>query len=202
MVRMDEGKTNFKVFFSLPGEPAARRITFLVLLTCAAIAAGAAALILTWMVSGDLEAATVAAAVVLALILAGLAGMSLRGKGRVALVLLCGLLFLLVAADLYAYGLHSSMASAFLIPIVLAARGFGLRAGIGAAAACSLFSWLLAAGANAPWLAAPYPADISHLTFDAPALTVVFLICAVIAGYGADGRRRGADSEITGKEGT
>ncbi len=34
------------------------------------------------------------------------------------------------------------------------------------------------------WNAVPYPIGISHLTFDAPAMTVVFFLCATIAGYG------------------
>ncbi len=171
---------------TLPDDPGARRIAMLVILTCAAIALGALALIITWIVSGDLELETVAAAGILFLILAGLVVLALRGGGRAALLILAALLFALIAADLSEYGLHSSMASAFLIPILLAACGLGMRAGFAAALVCSAFGWLLAGAENAGWIAVPYPADISHLTFDAPALTVVFLLCAAIAGYGAD----------------
>jgi len=142
-------------------------------------------LIITWAVSGDLELETVAAAGVLFIILAGLVLLALRGRGRAALLILAALIFLLVAADLTEYGLHSSMAAAFLIPILLMACGLGMRAGFAAALGCSAFGWLLAAAENAEWVAVPYPVDISHLTFDAPALTVVFLLCAAIAGYGA-----------------
>ncbi len=171
--------------FALPDDPGARRTAMLVILTCAAIALGALALIITWIVSGDLELETVAAAGILFLILAGLVLLALRGGGRAALLILAALLFLLVAADLTGYGLHSSMASAFLIPILLVACGMGIRAGFAAALVCSAFGWLLAGGENAGWITVSYPADISHLTFDAPALTVVFLLCAAIAGYGA-----------------
>jgi len=169
--------------FGLPADPIARRIAMLVIITCAAIAAGAALLLLTWIVSGDLEAETVAAAAVLSLILAGIVLPALRGGERAALIILSALLYLLVAADLYAYGLHSSMASAFLIPVLLLGCGLGMRAGIGAALLCSAYGWLLAALENAGWIAVSYPADISHLTFDAPALTVIYLMAAVIAGY-------------------
>ena len=157
----------------------------LVIITGAAIVLGALALIITWIASGDLQLETVAAAGVLFLILAGLVLLALRGRERAALVILAVLLFLLVAADSTEYGLHTSMAAAFLIPILLIACGLGMRAGIGAALLCSGFGWLLAAAENAGWIAVPYPIDISHLTFDAPALTVVFLLCAAIAGYGA-----------------
>jgi hypothetical protein len=182
-----EGSMNskFRQSFTLPEDPGARRVAMLVILTCAAIALGALALIITWIVSGDLELETVAAAGILFLILAGLVVLALRGGGRAALLILAVLLFALVAADLSEYGLHSSMASAFLIPILLAACGLGMRAGFAAALACSAFGWLLAGAENAGWIATSYPADISHLTFDAPALTVVFLLCAAIAGYGA-----------------
>jgi hypothetical protein len=32
----------------------------------------------------------------------------------------------------------------------------------------------------------PYATDISHLTFDAPALTVLYLLAGVLAGYATD----------------
>ena len=170
----------------LPSDPLARRTAMLVIIACATIAAGAALLILTWIVSGDLEAETVAAAAVLFAALAGIVFLALRGGERAALIVLSALLFLLVAADLYEYGLHSSMAAAFLIPVLLLTCGSGMRAGIAAAFLCSVFGWILAAGENAGWLPVPYAADISHLTFDAPALTVIYLMFAVLAGYGTD----------------
>ncbi|MGB7538709.1 MAG: hypothetical protein WBM17_09235 [Anaerolineales bacterium] len=187
-------KARLQRIFPLPNEPAARRIAMLVIITCAAIVLGALALILTWIVSGDLQLETVAAAGILFLILAGLVLLALRGRERAALVILAVLLFILVAADLTESGLHTSMAAAFLIPILLIACGLGMRAGIGAALICSGFGWLLAAAENGGWMAVPYPIDISHLTFDAPALTVVFLLCAAIAGYGAGGLN-GPDNE-------
>lgn len=162
----------------------------LVIITCAAIALGSAALILTWIVSGDLEIETVGAAAVLFLILAGMILLALRGGERAALIILAALIFILVAADLAWYGVHSSMASAFLIPILLMGCGLGIRAGIGAALVCSAFGWLLAAAENAGWIAVPYAVEISHLTFDAPALTVVFLLSALIAGYATDSLRK------------
>ncbi len=91
---------------ALPEDPDARRVAMLVTITCSAFALGALALVIIWIVSGDL--------------------------------------------DVY-----------------------------------PAFGWLLAGAENAGWIAVSYPADISHLTFDAPAMTVVFLLCAVIAGYGA-----------------
>jgi lysylphosphatidylglycerol synthetase-like protein (DUF2156 family) len=176
--------------FGLPADPIARRIAMLATLTCAAIAAGAALLILTWIISGDLEAETVAAAAVLFLILAGIVLLALRGGERAALFILSALLYLLVAADLAWYGLHTSMAAAFMIPILLLGCGLGLREGVAAALICSAYGWILAAGENAGWIAVPYTPDISHLTFDAPALTVLYLMAAVIAGYGAGGLNR------------
>jgi hypothetical protein len=175
--------------FALPDNSAARRIAMLVIITCAAIGLGALALILTWILSGDLEMETVAAAGALFLILGGLAVLALRGRERAALIILAVLLILLVAADLTEYGLHTSMAAAFLIPILLIACGLGMRAGIVTALVCSAYGWLLAAAENAGWIAVPYTADISHLTFDAPALTVVYLLCAVITGFGVDSLR-------------
>jgi hypothetical protein len=174
----------------LPQEPDARRIAMLVIVTCAAITAGAALLILAWLVSGDLEGETVAAAAVLFLLLAGIVLLALRGGERAALIVLSALVFLLTAADLHAYGLHTSMASAFLIPVLLLACGLGVRAGIAAALMCSAYGWILAAGETGGWIPVSYAAEISHLTFDAPALTVIYLLCAFVAGCGVESLRR------------
>ncbi len=183
---MEQGKVRKP---GLPREAGARRMAMLVIITCAAIAAGAALLILTWIVTGDLETETVAAAAVLFLILAGIVLLALRSGQRAALIVLSALLFILVAADLAWYGLHASMASALLIPVLLLSCGPGMRAGIAGALVCSAYGWLLAAAENAHWIAVPYAVDISHLTFDAPALTVIYLMFAVIAGYGTDSLR-------------
>jgi hypothetical protein len=172
----------------------------LAVITCAALALGAAALLLTWILSADLELETVGAAAVLFLLLAGIVLLALRGGGRTALVILAVLIFLLTAADLSWYGVHSSMASAFLVPILLIGCGVGMRAGIGAALACSACAWGLAAAENAGWTRVPYAADISHLTFDAPALTVIYLMCAVIAGYAVDSLRTAGAGPAAGKE--
>jgi hypothetical protein len=171
-----------------PTEPDARRIAGLVVLAGAASALGASALILVWWISGDLQAETAAAGFVLLILLAGLVALAFRRRERAALWILSGLLFLLVAGDLAAYGVHSSMTAAFLLPILLIGDGFGARAGVLAAAACSGWVWFLAAAENGGWFALPYPADSSHLTFDAPALTVVYLFSAAVAGYAAMGR--------------
>lgn len=169
--------------FPLPDEPAARRIAGLVRLTCAAIAIGVLALILVWLLTGDLQIESVAAGAVLLAVLGGLAWLATHGREHAALWILTALLFVLIAADAAEYGLHSSMAAAFLIPILLVAGGFGSRAGFGAALVCSAYGWILAAAETGGWFPLPYVADISHLTFDAPALTVIFLLCAAIAGF-------------------
>jgi hypothetical protein len=161
--------STFRQSFRLPEDPGAWRIVKLVILPCAAIMLDAAALILTWIVSGDLVLETVGAAATLFLILAGLILLALRGRGQAALEILAGLIFILVAADLCRYGLHTSMVSVFLILVPLIACGLGMCAGIGAALVCSAFRWLFARAENAGWVAVPYPVEISHLTFDTPA---------------------------------
>jgi len=143
-----------------------------------------AALILTWMISGDLEMITVFAFGILALILVGIMRLARSHHSTLATGLMVVLLLLLVSADVAAYQLDSVSVAFYTVPIVLAATGLGMRAGLAIAGVSSLVIWLLAWTEVAGLLPTSQPPDISHLTFDAPALTVIFLLVALISGLG------------------
>ncbi len=154
----------------------------LVLATCLGLAGASGALVLTWRISGDLEGETVIAGGVFTMILAGIGALARAGKDRFAAWLLTGLLLLLIAADAASYGLGSPAAAGFFIPVLLATCALGFAAGMGvavfAAAVIWGIAWATTTGLYAPWGAV----DISHLTFNAPALTVMLLVGALIVG--------------------
>ncbi len=169
-------------------EPLLRARAGLVIGTCLGIVAACVLIIVGWAVTGTLEDwETIVAAVVLAGLLAGIVFLARVGRARLAAWLLVGLLTLLIAADIADYGLGSPTAAAFCIPIVLAACALGLWAGLGVAAFSSLVVWLVAAAGVLGWYTPAIPPDISHLSFEAPAMTIIFMAVAGIVG---GGRRR------------
>ena len=163
-------------------DPALRARASAVLAACISISLAFAVLLLTWWLSGDLEGITIIAAGVLIAILFGIGVLVRRERVTLAGWLLTGILLLLITADVWSYGLGSPAAAGYIIPILLAVCTLGWRAGAGVAAACSLSVWLLAWGEVAGWHIPFSPIEVSHLTFNAPALSVIFLIAATIPG--------------------
>ncbi|MBE2198748.1 MAG: hypothetical protein IAE79_09070 [Anaerolinea sp.] len=139
-------------------------------------------LILTWLISGDLEGATVVAALVVTAVLAGFIWLARQGRSKLAIWLLIGLLFLLITADTIGYGLGSPAAAAYFIPIILAACGLGVAAGLGIAALASALVWGTAVAAQAGRYTPEIPFDLWHLTFSAPLFMVLFGLLALVVG--------------------
>jgi len=154
----------------------------LVIATCLGLAAAILLLILVWLISGDLQWETAVAGGVFCLILAGIAALARKGRGITSVWLLAGLLTVLITLDAGSYGLGSPAAAGFVIPIVLAVCGAGLWAGIGVALYAAVAVWAIAVAGEAGWYVPYGPFDISHLTFNAPAYSVIFLLTALITG--------------------
>lgn len=173
------------------GDALHRRQAGLVIATCLGLAAAILLLILVWLISGDLQWETAVAGSVFCLVLGGIAALARQGHGTVAVWLLAGLLAVLITLDAGSYGLGSPAAAGFVIPIVLAACGVGLWAGIGVACYAAAAVWIIAVAGQAGWYIPYGPFDISHLTFNAPAYTVIFLLVALIVGLW--GRNRTPD---------
>jgi hypothetical protein len=72
-------------------------------------------------------------------------------------------------------------AAGFILPTVLAACALGLWAGLGFSLAGCAAIWLVAWGSTSGGWFDP-PAPIDHLTFNAPALTVILVAAALIVG--------------------
>lgn len=163
-------------------DPLLRGGAGLVIVTCAGVILAILALILTWLISGDLQAETVLAGLVLGLILAGIAALARSGRVWLACWTLVVLLWSLVTVDAGSFGLASPAAAGYFIPVTLAACGLGLRAAIGVAGASSGAVWSIAVATSAGWYEPLGPVESSHLTFNAPFLTVLLLLVALLVG--------------------
>ncbi len=154
----------------------------LVLVTCGALFAAVLGMILFWVFTGTLEdMETVVAGITLGLILAGLVDMNRRGRSRLVLWVLVVLVTGLCLADTGYYGVSTASAGEFLLPILLAACGAGLWAGLTMALISSGLVWGLSYAAStglASWL----PTNSANLTYYAPFLTILFFLVAVIVG--------------------
>ena len=154
----------------------------LVIAACLGLALAALALIVTWAITGDLQRETVVAAAALALILIGIGALARGGWVTLAAGALIVLLTLIITAIVATYGLGSVSASGYVLPIVLAACTLGLSAGLALAAIGAALVWVLAWGERAGWRQPLLPTHTHHLTFNAPALTVLFLLTALMGG--------------------
>lgn len=154
----------------------------LTVITSAVIIAALAVTTILWAATGDLDIRTVFGNIALTAVLGGISLLAAKGHSRPALDLLVLLLIILITPPVALYTVGSSTAAAFVLPILLAAAGRGARAGLATAAIAGSIVWFWAWGETAGWYTPWVERDISHLTFDAPALTIIFLLTAVIAG--------------------
>ena len=151
--------------------------------TCLGLSAAIGFILIFWIVSRSLEQVeTVFAGIILIALFGGIGALAKAGRATAALWLLTGFLLVLVTLSLVGYSIASTTSAAYVLPILLAACGLGLKAGLGAAGVSVACAWGLAWGEVSGWLPVSTAPDISRLTFDAPALTVIFLLTALIAG--------------------
>jgi hypothetical protein len=155
----------------------------MIITTCLGLTGAVAFIILYWIFSGSLEQIeTVIAGFVFAAIMGGIALLSRRGQVTLASWLLVGLLTVLITLDLIGYGIETPAPASYVFPILLAAFCLGLWPALGIAAIGSTAGWISAWVETSSATALP-TADISHLTFNAPILTVILFVSALMAGY-------------------
>jgi hypothetical protein len=154
----------------------------LIVASCLGLATAVLALLLVWLISGDLQMVTVVGSLAFILLLAGIFALARNARVALAARLLVALLVLLITADAAIFGLGSPAAASYFVPVVLAACSMGFSAGMGVALFGSVAVWLIACGASARWYEPLIPFEPSHLTFNAPLFTVLFLLIALIVG--------------------
>ncbi len=155
----------------------------LILATCVGLILAAWGLALTWLISGDLQPETVIVMIVFSLILLGIAAVSRSGRIILAAWLLIVILGLVTVYDAIYYGLGEPDIVFFVLPIILAACLIGLSAGMITAIIGTIVTWGLAVGAMQGWLEVAIPFQMDHLTFNAPVISIIFLLVALIVGW-------------------
>jgi hypothetical protein len=155
----------------------------LILATCAGLILAAWGLVLVWLISGDLQIETVIVMIVFSVILLGLVWVSHSGRVMLTAWLLIVLLGLAIISDAVYYGLGAPGIFAFVLPIVLAACLIGLAGGMIVAMIGAIAVWGVAVGAMQGWLDVAVPFQMDHLTFNAPLISIVLLLAALIAGW-------------------
>jgi hypothetical protein len=154
----------------------------LVAVTCLSVSAAYAALIGFWFLTGDLDCESIVVWGVLSAILGGIIVLARRGRVALSAWIIVGLLTLLIAADVSSYGVGEPGSAGFTLPILFAACTLGFWPALGVALVSSAAVWLTAAAEIAGWWDwLPAPVE-SHLTFNAPMYTVIFVLVALVAG--------------------
>ncbi len=158
----------------------------LVIIACCTLILAFVALLLVWLISGDLEGETVILAAAFGLILLGL--IRLARSRRIALAAwgLVVLLMLLIGLDTASYGLGSPAGAAFVLPIALAGCALGLKPGLTMAGVATVIVWGSAVAGHQGWYQTETPFELSHLTFNAPFLMVLFMFIGVLTGIWTD----------------
>lgn len=162
--------------------PTTRARARIIVTTSLFISAAMLALILYWIATRSFEdIETIVAAVILGFILAGVIDLVRRGHINAGAWILTSLMILLNLANMASYGIATTSSAAYIIAILLAVFGIGLGAGwsVTFLGCVSVFiiAWLSSIGQ----LQTTIPFQESNLTFDAPVLSLIFLLTAALA---------------------
>lgn len=165
--------------------------TRIVTTACLGLGGAVVAVVGGWALTGTLtDWETVVGGLFILGILAGLVILARKGRPGLAAGLLAGMLFLLVSADVSYYGLGSPSAMAFLLPVLLMAVIFGLKLGLGAAALAAVIVFGVAWASFSGFMVVAIPVDESHLSYNAPVISVILLFCAGLAGTAVEAYRQ------------
>ncbi|MBI5351431.1 MAG: hypothetical protein HZB50_02205 [Chloroflexi bacterium] len=141
------------------------------------------ALVLYWIFTGTFEdIETIFVMTALLILLAGIITLVKRGHIKLGAWLLTGLMLFLNLSDMAWYGVGTVASAAFIIPILLAVFSIGPRQGMGVTILSCAVVFLIAYLASIGQLQTEIPYQESNLSFDAPTLSLIFLITGILAG--------------------
>ena len=155
-----------------------------VVVTSTSLAIGAAALLLAlyWVATRSLERKETIFAMLLTLILLALCiWLSMNGRVLAGAWLLTVLMLLINFWNMAWYGISNSSAAAYIIPILVAITCLGPAAGWVVTLLGCAFVFAIPLLQFMAVIKTIRPFEISILTFDAPVLTLIYLIVAILA---------------------
>jgi hypothetical protein len=154
-----------------------------VIITSLAISGAMLLLVLYWLVTKSFETIkTIFVMLAIMLVLAFCIGLAIKSQVYLAAWILILLLLLLNFANMLGYGIATSASAAYFIPILLAIFCIGAGAGYIITLIGCVFVFGIAFLQSKEKLKTFLPYQTSHLTFDAPVLSLIYALTAVIAG--------------------
>lgn len=156
-----------------------RAVTIIV--TSFAIGGAILLLILYWVVTKSFETKiTIYVALLIILLLAGCIGFVMQGQLATGAWMLIILMVLVNFLNMAFYGISSSSSAAYIIPILLAMFSIGANAGVGVAILGCVFVFIVPILQSRGILKSILPFEISSLTFDAPVLTLIYILVTLV----------------------
>jgi len=171
----------FASFIPASAAPLTQARAKVLVATCFALGAAILALLLYWIVFSWLEQIeTVLVGLVLILLLAGILALVKSGRVPAAAWALTIFLLLLNLLNMLDYGIGTTSSAGLIIAIVLASFTLGPWLGLGTAALGSLAAFGIALAGSAGLLHTEIPFVESNLSFDAVALTLIYLLVGLL----------------------
>ncbi|BBX72708.1 hypothetical protein MSHI_06140 [Mycobacterium shinjukuense] len=153
-----------------------------VITSCLAIGVSMILLIGYWILTKSLESGkTILVAMGIGLFLLACVGMELRGRPLVGAWMLVVAVVVVIFASMLAYGVASSASAGYILAILLSMLCIGATEsylvtvlGCGAAFVMPMMQ-------SKRWIPTILPYHPSHVTFDAPTLSLIYLLTAIIS---------------------
>jgi len=151
--------------------------------TSIAISAAMLALVLYWVVTGTLEdIETIFIVFGLLLVFVGIIALVKYGHLLSGAWILIGVMLLLNLVDMTWYGISSIASAGYVIPILIAAFSISPKAGMSISILGCVSVFSISYFASIGQLHTEIPYQESTLSFDAPTLSLIYLIASVLAG--------------------
>lgn len=158
-----------------------------VLVTSFAIGGAMILLVLYWLITKSFETIKTIFVVLIIIFLLGVCiVLVMQGQLVLGSWLLVALMILMNFSNMALYGVGTSSSAAYLIPVVLAMFCIGPNAGFGTALLGSIFVFAIPILQSKGYVKSLLPYSVSNLTFDAPVLTLIYLLVAILVGTWAD----------------
>ncbi len=151
--------------------------------TSLAISGAMLALVMYWLITGTFEdIETIFIVLGLLLGFAGIIALVKYGYIRSGAWILIGMMLLLNLADMTWYGISSVASAGYVIPILIAAFSISSKAGMSVSLLGCISVFSIAFLASSGQLQTEIPYQESTLSFDAPTISLIYLLVSVLAG--------------------
>ena len=153
-------------------------------ITTTSVAIGGAMffLVLYWLITKALKKKeTIFVMLIIMLLLAGCIGLVMRGQVTAGAWMLTALMLIINFSNMAWYGISTTSSAAFIIPILVAISCIGSNAGWAITILGCIYVFTIPILQSNEVIKTVLPFKISSLTFDAPVLTLIYLLVAIIA---------------------